>query len=87
MIRPVLTEVGLFLVPFVAYAIYLVIMRSQILSRSSWPLPVVGWLSAAALLLVVGSFFFLAHFSGSAPGTTYIPAHVENGKFIPATRK
>lgn len=87
MIRPVLTEVGLFLVPFVAYAIYLIIIRSQILSRTSWPLPVVGWLAAAALLLVVGSFFFLAHFSGSPPGSTYIPAHVENGKFIPATRK
>jgi hypothetical protein len=87
MIRPVLTEVGLFLVPFLAYAIYLIIIRSQVLSKTSWPLPVVGWLSAAALLLVVGSFFFLAHFSGSAPGSTYIPAHVENGVFIPATRK
>jgi uncharacterized membrane protein len=87
MIRPVLTEVGLFLIPFVVYAIYLVVTRSQLIHRGSWPLPVVGWLSAAALLLVVGSFFFLAHVSGSAPGSTYIPAHVENGQFVPATRK
>ena len=87
MIRPVLTEVGLFLVPFAVYALYLVATRGQLLQKTSWPLPVIGWLSAAALLLVVGSFFYLAHFSGAPPGSTYIPAHVENGVFVPATRK
>ncbi len=33
------------------------------------------------------SFLILAQFSGAPPGSTYVPAHVENGKFVPgATR-
>ena len=40
-----------------------------------------------ALVLVVGSFIYFAHFSGAPPGSTYIPAHMENGKFVPGTTK
>jgi hypothetical protein len=29
----------------------------------------------------------LAQFSGAPPNSTYIPAHVENGKFIPGVEK
>ena len=32
---------------------------------------------------MIGSFVVLAHFSGAPPGSTYIPAHMENGKFVP----
>ena len=27
----------------------------------------------------------LAHFSGAPPESTYVPAHIENGKFVPGT--
>ena len=37
----------------------------------------------ASLLLVVGSFLVLAKFSGAPPGSTYVPAHIEDGKFVP----
>ena len=87
MIRPVLTELGLFLIPFAIYAVYLVATRSQLFATVSWPLPVVGWLSAAALLLIIASFAYLAHFSGAPPGSTYIPAHIENGKLVPGVEK
>jgi len=87
MIRPVLTEVGLFLIPFAIYALFLVATRTHILDRGSWPLHVIGWLSTAALLLVIGSFVFLAHFSGAPPGSTYVPAHVENGRLVPGVEK
>jgi len=40
-----------------------------------------------SLLLVVLSFILLAHFSGAPPGSTYIPAHMENGKFVPGVEK
>jgi hypothetical protein len=69
MIRPVLTEVGVFLIPFAVYAIFL------------------AKLVLGSLLLVVISFVLLAHFSGAAPNSTYFPAHVENGKFIPGIEK
>ena len=36
-----------------------------------------------ALLLVIGSFAYLAEFAGAPPGSTYEPAHMENGKFVP----
>ena len=83
MIRPVLTEIGLFLIPFGVYAVFLIATRSHIFDKASWPLPIIGWLSAAALLLVIASFAWLAHFSGAPPGSTYIPAHIENGRLVP----
>ena len=40
-----------------------------------------------SLVLMIGSFLLLAQFSGAPPGSTYVPAHVEDGKFVPgATR-
>lgn len=87
MIRPFLTEAGLFLVPFVAYAIFLIATRAGLFQKVSWPLPVVGWLTAFGLLLIVASFYILATFSGSPPGSTYVPAHLENGRLVPGTEK
>jgi hypothetical protein len=83
MIRPVLTELILFLAPFVAYAIFLVATRAQVLDRNQWSGKVLAGLAVAAVVLVLGSFIVLAHFSGAPPGSTYEPAHMENGKFVP----
>ena len=87
MIRPVLTEIGIFLIPFAIYAAFLVATRSGVFVQSSWPLRVVIKLAIGSLLLVVISFILLAHFSGAPPGSTYIPAHIENGKFVPGQEK
>ena len=87
MIRPVLTEVGIFLIPFVIYALFLVVTRSGVLAQSSWPTHMVAKLVLGSLLLVVVSFVLLAHFSGAPPDSTYVPAHIENGKFIPGIEK
>ena len=87
MIRPAFTEIGIFLIPFAVYALFLIATRSGLLVQSSWPLHIVARLALGALLLVAISFILLAHFSGAAPNSTYIPAHVENGKFVPGTTK
>jgi hypothetical protein len=87
MIRPVLTEVGIFLIPFAVYAVFLIVTRSGLMATSSWPAHLVAKLVLGSLLLVVVSFVLLAHFSGAAPDSTYIPAHIENGKFVPGTEK
>jgi Family of unknown function (DUF6111) len=55
--------------------------------QSSWPLHVVARLALGALLLVVVSLVLLAHFSGASPNSTYVPAHIENGKFVPGVEK
>jgi Family of unknown function (DUF6111) len=87
MIRPVLTEVGIFLIPFAVYALFLIATRSGVMSSSSWPGHLLAKLVLGSLLLVVISFVLLAHFSGAAPNSTYIPAHIDNGKFVPGIEK
>ena len=87
MIRPVLTEIGIFLIPFAIYALFLIATRSGLLVQSSWPVQIVVKLALGSLLMVVVSFILLAHFSGAPPHSTYIPAHIENGKFVPGVEK
>ncbi len=87
MIRPVLTEIGIFLIPFAIYALFLIATRSGLLVQSSWPVQIVAKLALGSLLMVVVSFILLAHFSGAPPNSTYIPAHIENGKFVPGVEK
>ena len=87
MIRPVLTEVGIFLIPFAVYALFLIATRSGMWVPASWPLHIVAKLVLGSLILIVISFVLLAHFSGGAPNSTYVPAHIENGKFIPGVVK
>ncbi len=87
MIRPVLTEVGIFLIPFAVYAAFLIATRSGLLVQSSWPMHVLAKLAIGALLLVVVSFLLLAEFAGAPPDATYVPAHIENGKLVPGVEK
>jgi len=87
MIRPVLTEIGIFLIPFAVYAAFLLASRSGVWVKSSWPLHVLGRLAVTAFVLVIVSLLLLAHFSGAPPGSTYTPAHVENGKLIGGSEK
>jgi len=48
---------------------------------------VASTLVIVSLALVVGSFLVLAQFSGAPPGSTYVPAHIEDGRLVPgATR-
>ena len=87
MIRPALTEIGIFLIPFAVYAAFLLATRSGLLVQTSWPLHIVAKLVIGSLLLVVVSFVLLAQFSGASPNSTYIPAHIENGRLIPGVEK
>jgi len=83
MIRPVATEIALFLTPFVLYAAFLWATRAGMLDPQHWPLSRVALLAGIALLLMLGSFLVFAHFGGAPVGSTYVPAHIENGKFVP----
>jgi len=83
MIRPVFTELALFLTPFAAYALFLWATRSGVLDASAWSLQRLAWLTITALVLMVGSFVAMAQFSGSPPGSKYVPAHMEGGRFVP----
>jgi hypothetical protein len=87
MIRTLLTEGALFLSPFAAYAIFLWATRAKVIDTKIWPLRTIWWLTVIALIAMLGGFVVIAEFSGARPGATYIPAHLENGHFVPGTTK
>jgi len=87
MIRPVLTELILFLMPFAAYALFLWATRAGVLHPESWPAKTVAVLTIVAIVLVAASSVYVAEWSGAPPGSTYVPAHVEDGKFVPGQTK
>jgi Family of unknown function (DUF6111) len=87
MIRPVLTEIGIFLIPFAVYALFLIATRSGLVAQSSWPLHLIAKLAVGSLLLVIVSFILLARFSGAAPHSTYVPAHIEDGRLVPGVER
>jgi hypothetical protein len=83
MIRPVLTELVLFLTPFALYAVFLFATRAEVFERASWSPRILLWLTGAALALMIVSFVLLAQFSGAPTDSTYEPARIEDGKFVP----
>ena len=87
MIRPVATEIILFLLPFVLYGVFLWATKAGVMHPDSWPLARVAWLVIVALALMLGSFIYFANYSGAPVGSTYVPAHMENGKFVPGQTK
>lgn len=85
MIRPLLTEMALFLTPFALYALYLFATRAGVLDAASWNLRTISWLTIVAFVFMIISFLFLAQFGGAPPGSTYVPAHMEDGRLVPGT--
>jgi hypothetical protein len=87
MIRPLATEIVLFLMPFVLYGVFLWATKAGVMHPDSWPISRIAWLLIAALSLMVGSFIYFANYSGAPPGSTYVPAHMEDGKFVPGQNR
>jgi hypothetical protein len=87
MIRQVVIELALFVAPFAAYALFVWATREGVISVSTWSPHRLVWLTAAALALVIAGFVGLGQFGGAPPGSTYVPAHMENGRFVPGTQR
>ena len=87
MIRPLATEIVLFLMPFVLYGVFLWATKAGVMHPDSWPISRIAWLLIAALALMLGSFLYFANYSGAPVGSTYVPAHMEDGKFVPGQTK
>ena len=87
MIRPIFTELVMFLTPFVLYVVFLWATKAGVMHPDSWPLSRILTLVIVALVLMVVTFFYFAEYTGAPPGSTYIPAHVEDGKFVPGQYK
>ena len=80
MARIAFMELLLFLLPFIAWGLWRVLItgRGQFLDT----LPGF-WLSVVGLLLASLGFVALAFIDGAAPGQTYEPPHLEDGRVVP----
>jgi hypothetical protein len=87
MIRTIFIEIGLFIAPFAIYAGALAATAKGIRQSSAWSVRRIAALGIAGLVLMLGSFVIFAQFSGAPPGSVYVPAHIENGKFVPGTTR
>jgi heme/copper-type cytochrome/quinol oxidase subunit 3 len=83
MIRIGFTEIALFATPFVLYAVFLWATRAGVMDPESWPVSRLITLAIVSFVLVIGSFIYFANYTGAPPGSRYVPAHIEDGKFVP----
>jgi len=81
MVRRVLFEVLLFLLPFALYAIYLRVIEQD----AAAPPKTHPWttLFVSGLVLVAASFIVWGVTQGSGRQGIYVPPRVENGQVIP----
>jgi hypothetical protein len=85
MTRAILQESVLFLLPFVAFAIYLMIRRRNPLAWSSWSDQSV-WLVIAGLACVIVSLISAGLMADRQTGA-FEPTHVEDGRVVPGRFK
>lgn len=72
-----------FLVPFAAYALWLIVTRRTLRNADDWTVKTIGYLSLAGAILLIAAILFFVHFDREPPGGTYVPAHMENGRIVP----
>jgi Family of unknown function (DUF6111) len=85
MTRAVLQESVLFLLPFVAFAIYLLIIRRNPLAWSSWS-EQSFWLVLAGLGCVIVSLVAAGLLADRQTGA-FVPTHIEDGRVVPGQFK
>ena len=80
--RAILEPAALFLSPFIAFAIYLVLHARYPLASEHWSRGRVSTLTLVGLAVAVLGMLV---FGLSAPRGygTYVPAHIENGRLVP----
>ncbi|WP_249695848.1 DUF6111 family protein [Stappia sp. WLB 29] len=82
MLRIILTQLLLFSLPFIGFAIWLFINKKAQTSEN-WRKGPMLWLVIAGGLLVVGGLVMLTTHGGLPDGQSYRPAELRDGQFIP----
>ena len=81
MTRAIIEELLLFLVPFALFALWLIARRRTPLARVHWD-GNVSWLVLAGLA-VAGVWLVVTGLTAPRGTGPYVPAHMENGRFVP----
>lgn len=82
MARVVFELVGLFLTPFLAFAVFLVLRAKFPLAIEHWTRGRLSWLALTGLLAAAAGLVALNVFAPRGHGR-YVPAHIENGVIVP----
>lgn len=85
MTRAIIQELLLFLLPFAAFAIYLMLLRRNPLIWSHWSNQSI-WLTIAGLGLVIASLIVFGLSTERHTGA-FVPTHMENGRIVPGQFK
>lgn len=83
MFRFIAFDAVFFLLPFAAYALWLIITRRTLRNAEDWQVKTIAWLALVGAVLMVAALVVFVHLDTSPPGGTYVPAHVENGVIVP----
>ncbi|MBN8995503.1 MAG: hypothetical protein J0H63_01380 [Rhizobiales bacterium] len=83
MVRLLAVNLLFFLLPFAAYAAWLLITRRTIGGAGDWPRRMILWLAVAGAALMVAVLVVFTSFTGAPPGAVYVPATIVDGKLIP----
>jgi hypothetical protein len=86
MFRPIFIEIALFITPFALYVLFLWVTKQEGV-LANWPIMHVLGLLVVSFLMVIVGFLVFAQWGAVPPGSTYIPAHIEDGKLVPAETK
>lgn len=82
MIRVILTQILLFLLPFIGFIVYRALTQGWGAVRvTDWSRVRFGLVLSGALLALCGLIFFAV--SGSEETGVYVPAQYENGRLVP----
>ncbi|SNY91480.1 hypothetical protein SAMN04515647_1703 [Cohaesibacter sp. ES.047] len=85
MIRVFVTQLILFLLPFLLYGGYLFLTRKM--NKQAFIDAPRYWLIMAGIALSLGGFVVLSQINNNPVGGTYIPTHYENGVLVPGQVK
>jgi hypothetical protein len=83
MVRFVALDGIFFLLPFAAYALWLIITRRTLTNAADWQVKTIAYLVLAGAVLMIAALVVFIHLDISPPGGTYVPAHIENGVIVP----
>ncbi|MCT4654274.1 MAG: DUF6111 family protein [Cohaesibacter sp.] len=83
MIRVIITQLILFLLPFLIYWAYLFFTRK--LNKRAWIDAPRYWLVVAGLVTSLVGLGIMSVINNNPTGGTYVPAHYEDGVLIPGT--
>ena len=73
----------LFLLPFAVYAVWLHLTKRGWRTPERWRGVPLVWLVACGVALTLASLGVLALTTGGSTRAIYVPAHMENGVFVP----